>query len=236
MSVSPQEAKLTDAIGNITQYSPDIVNDIVNAYTDYACNNLTSVKRAFDGYGAYLKNTIDEFYKLKEYDAQEKSYEETQKKYHHRVETDLNNIMYDKNTASRKHEMNEWTFGNKQDTLFVYSACFIMMSLFILFTGLMRLGTISTSVWSITISFGIIAFILIVANRYTYTKSLRDNRYWNKKRHGSYATRPSSQCLSDTIEDSLSTMSAQATAFASKSANDIASIANAKITISQQQQ
>ena len=44
-------------------------------------------------------------------------------------------IVQNKNTYGRKYEMNEWTVGNKKDTLFVFSA----LSSYILF-GLMLLS------------------------------------------------------------------------------------------------
>jgi ABC-type multidrug transport system fused ATPase/permease subunit len=207
MSLSRQEQKLVEAIANNSKHTTEIPV-IINDYSDFICGNLTSVKRAFDGYGKYLNNTVDEFYKLKDYDSQDTQYDATQEKLYNRVKQDLNDVINDKNTASRKHEMNEWTFGNKNDTLFVYSACFIMISVFLLFTGLMRMGVISSSVWLITVCIGIIAFVLIVLNRYSYTNAQRNNRYWNKKRYGegSYATRPSSSCLSDEIESELSNL------------------------------
>ena len=89
-------------------------------------------------------------------------------------------VIQDKNLATRKNEMNEWTVGNKQDTLFVFSSLFLLLSGLLLLTGIWRMGLIS---YSLCISFAIpliIIFILIAVGRWRYTDQLRNKRYWNK--------------------------------------------------------
>ena len=84
-------------------------------------------------------------------------------------------------TKERKNEMNEWTVGNKQDTLFVFSSLFIMLSGLLLITGLWRLGMISSYLW---VAFAVpllLIFILILLRRWRYTDVLRNKRYWNKQ-------------------------------------------------------
>lgn len=90
-------------------------------------------------------------------------------------------LLGDKQNATRKTEMNEWSVNNKRDTLFVFSSLFIMLSGFILITGLWRLGMISSTLW---ISLGtplLIIFVLIVVRRSMYTENVRNKRFWNKK-------------------------------------------------------
>ena len=45
-------------------------------------------------------------------------------------------ILHDKQIANRKYEMNEWSVNNKNDTLFVFSSGFIMLSGLLLITAL----------------------------------------------------------------------------------------------------
>ena len=95
--------------------------------------------------------------------------------------TGANAVVNDKQLATRKNEMNEWTVGNKQDTLFVFSSLFIMLSGLLLITGLWRLGMISSYLW---VAFAVpllIIFILILLRRWRYTDVLRNKRYWNKQ-------------------------------------------------------
>lgn len=90
-------------------------------------------------------------------------------------------ILENKNTFGRKYEMNEWSVNNKKDTLFVFSVLFVILSVMVLFTVLLRLSLISSNIWSIICVVSIIIFILIVINRAEYTNLLRNKRYWNKK-------------------------------------------------------
>ena len=88
----------------------------------------------------------------------------------------------DKNLSGRKMEMNEWTVNNKNDTLFIYSSLFIMLSGLLLITVLWRMGAISYYLW---LGLGVplvIIFILTLLARLQYTNTLRNNRYWNNKR------------------------------------------------------
>jgi hypothetical protein len=112
-------------------------------------------------------------------------------------------IVEDKHLATRSNEMNEWTVGNKQDTLFVFSSLFIMLSGLVLLTVLWRMGTISSSVWVLLGAPLILIFVLILARRYFYTAHLRNKRYWNKQIfEGTQAKIPIPSC--DTIQNTLS--------------------------------
>jgi len=90
-------------------------------------------------------------------------------------------ILHDKQIANRKYEMNEWSVNNKNDTLFVFSSGFIMLSGLLLITALYRIGIISSYLWVALGAPLIIIFILIVVRRAFYTERLRNKRYWNKQ-------------------------------------------------------
>lgn len=90
-------------------------------------------------------------------------------------------ILHDKQIANRKYEMNEWSINNKNDTLFVFSSGFIMLSGLLLITALYRIGMISSYLWVALGAPLIIIFILIVVRRAFYTERLRNKRYWNKQ-------------------------------------------------------
>lgn len=86
----------------------------------------------------------------------------------------------DKNLAGRKYEMNQWSVGNKSETVFVYSMLFIVLSALVLLTALWSSGIISSVLWAGLAAPIIIVFVLVVINRATYTNVFRDNRYWNR--------------------------------------------------------
>jgi len=90
-------------------------------------------------------------------------------------------VLHDKDLASRKREMNEWSVGNKQDTLFVFSSLFLLLSGLLLITGLWRMGMISSVLW---VAMGVpflLIFLLVFVRRWRYTEVLRNKRYWNKQ-------------------------------------------------------
>jgi len=89
-------------------------------------------------------------------------------------------VVDDKNLAGRKYEMNQWSVGNKGDTLFVFSSLFILLSSLTLITVLWRMGLLGGGAVGILAAIFIIIFVLIVINRSNFTNVWRDNRYWNR--------------------------------------------------------
>lgn len=96
-------------------------------------------------------------------------------------EASAKSVLEDKALATRKNEMNEWTVGNKQDTLFVFSSLFLLLSGLLFLTAIWRIGLIQSSLW---VSFAaplVIIFLLILFRRWRYTDVMRNKRYWNKQ-------------------------------------------------------
>jgi hypothetical protein len=101
----------------------------------------------------------------------------------------------DKNLAGRKYEMNQWSVGNKQDTLFVFSSLFILLSSLILLTVLWRMGLIGGGLCGGLAAPLIIIFVLIVIYRANFTNVWRDKRYWNRRTfEGKYGKIPVPLC------------------------------------------
>lgn len=86
----------------------------------------------------------------------------------------------DKNLSGRKYEMNQWSVGNKNDTLFVFSSLFILLSSLTLLTVLWRMGLLGGGAVGGLAAILIIIFVLIVIYRSNFTNVWRDNRYWNR--------------------------------------------------------
>lgn len=117
-------------------------------------------------------------------------------------------VIHDKELAGRKKEMNEWTVGNKQDTLFVFSSLFLLLSGLLLITGLWRMGIISSTLW---VALGVpllLIFLLIFVRRWRYTDVLRNKRYWNKQIFEGKAkkfTMPSCEQLYEGVQSATTT-------------------------------
>ena len=86
--------------------------------------------------------------------------------------------------ASRQAEINEWTYNNKMETLFVFQLIFISLLTVALLMALRIQGYIGSGF--VTYVMVVLAFIVVIVmiNRYVYTRTTRDKRYWNRKRFG----------------------------------------------------
>ena len=145
----------------------------------------------------------------------------------------------DKNLAGRKYEMNQWSVGDKNDTLFVFSALFILLSALILLTGLWRIGSISSALCGGLAAPLIIIFVLIVIYRSNATNVWRDKRYWNRRTYeGKYGKIPIPLCpgtlsgiekeissVEKGIQSGIASVAQSAAAETQSVANEIASVA-----------
>ena len=196
-TINLQDVELASAIGEL-QKSPaemqrflqnqqsrvfdDIVkqkdNTFQKVYGDL--NRSTQVQESVSMYGKRSKDLADIHQQM--YDNQQNN---------------ANAVVDDKNLANRKYEMNEWSIGDKNDTLFVMSSLFIMLSGLLLLIGLWRVGIISSFLCSLLGGPLILIFIFIVVNRSQYTDNLRNKRYWNKQIfEGKYGKIPIPNCPS----------------------------------------
>jgi hypothetical protein len=120
---------------------------------------------------------------------------------------------YDSQIAKRQFEINEWTAGNKRDTLFFMQLLFIALTIIAPLLYLTRAGFVPMSVFS-TISFLILAaLVLTFAVRYQYTDKSRDLRFWNRRRFQQYGgppTAPTCESVQALYSSSLSASASMA--------------------------
>lgn len=87
----------------------------------------------------------------------------------------------ERDVARRQVEINEWTVGNKRETLFIYQALFIGLCLTVVLTYLLMTGVIGHGFYWPSVFLLAFIFALIVANRAQYTIFSRNKRYWNRR-------------------------------------------------------
>lgn len=104
-----------------------------------------------------------------------------------RLRQEAEGLMHDKNNAQRQYEINQWTSGNRQDTLFVYQLIFISSLLLAFFVGLWRMGLIGTGFIGFLATVLLIIIVLVIFKRGYYTGYLRNKRYWNKREFPKFA-------------------------------------------------
>jgi len=196
-----QDVELASAIGELKK-NPGQLQRFLQDQQNHVYSDIVKQK---DSTFEKVYGDIDRATKVQEavvmYQQRTQDLAKIQKQVYDNQQNSANAIVQDKDMAGRKQEMNEWTVGNKNDTLFVMSSLFIMISGLLLLTGLWRMGIISSSIWVMLGLPLIIIFILIVVNRSQYTDNLRNKRYWNKQIfEGKYGKIPIPMCP-DLVKD-----------------------------------
>lgn len=119
------------------------------------------------------------------------------------MQRDAEALRHDNQNAQRQYEINQWTSGNRLDTLFVYQIIFVSVLVLAIFTGMWRAGFVGTGFLSLLVFLSLIVIVLVIVNRAQYTAFTRDQRYWNKrgfqKFTGPVITPPDCPVISDTI-------------------------------------
>jgi hypothetical protein len=92
-----------------------------------------------------------------------------------------NQLVHDEQLAKRQNEINQWSAGNKADTLFVYQQLLIILCATIILVYLLKRGILSTTVFGLILGTLALIFVFTIINRVQYTTKLRDKQYWNKR-------------------------------------------------------
>jgi hypothetical protein len=87
---------------------------------------------------------------------------------------------YNSQLAARQTEINEWSYNNKMDTLFVFQLLFISMLIIAILMMFSYNGTIGRPFVWYTFGILIVVNVLVIINRAMYTNSIRDKKQWDK--------------------------------------------------------
>jgi hypothetical protein len=124
------------------------------------------------------------------YHVRNKDLDNTQAAIFANTKNNANAAVFDSQVAKRQFEINEWTVGNKQDTLFVMQLIFIALTFIVPLLYLTRIELLPQSVFIGIVSLITIALILTFIIRYQYTDKTRDYRFWNRRRFASMGGPP----------------------------------------------
>lgn len=89
---------------------------------------------------------------------------------------------YNIDLASRQIEINEWSYNNKMDTLFVFQILFMSILFVSILMALKTTGMIGAPFIWYALAIVIFIVVIIIVNRSMYTLNRRDLRMWNKRR------------------------------------------------------
>ena len=91
---------------------------------------------------------------------------------------------YNIDLANRQIEINEWSYNNKRDTLYIFQLSFIALIFIAILSALEAQGIIGGAFVSYVIFLTLLVLGIIIINRIFYTDRRRDARYWNRRRFG----------------------------------------------------
>jgi hypothetical protein len=132
-----------------------------------------------------------------------------------RTKYDAESVKHDKELAQRQFEINEWSYGNKMDTLFVFQMILIALVLVTPLLYLSRQGLVPSNVLTMLAIGLTVIIVLTIAVRAQYTNFKRDQRYWNRrqfnKQGGPAIPVPNCETLSQAYDSSLQGLSAAQT-------------------------
>jgi hypothetical protein len=176
-----QDLELQAAIRDL-KANPTQLNTFLKKQQDNVYKNIVKQK---DDTFQKVYGDLDRSQKVQEsllrYDTRNRQLLKLHKNIYNNQKAEADAIIENKNTFGRKYEMNEWSVNNKKDTLFVFSAGFVLLSVLIGLTVLFRMSLISSILWGWMGAIAIIVFILILINRAQYTEMARNKHYWNKR-------------------------------------------------------
>ena len=115
------------------------------------------------------------------YNTRNKDVDSLQQELYGKTKYDVASSKHDKDLAQRQYEINEWQYGNKMDTLFVFQMILISLVLLSPLLYFSRQGLVPTSILTGVAVLFVIIIVLTIAVRAQYTAYSRDQRYWNRR-------------------------------------------------------
>lgn len=95
-------------------------------------------------------------------------------------------VLFDRDLAKRQVEINQWSAGNKMDTLFVYQQLFLILCATCVLTYLWFQGMVGGMFYAAILLVLAAIFTFTVVERAQFTQFLRDGRYWHRRKFPTY--------------------------------------------------
>jgi hypothetical protein len=175
-----QDANLLNTLNamspeEIQQFINKRKNEVYNAVSQDHSDSFQKVHGDLVRAGNTVKNVLY-------YAVRNKDLESTHDSVYNAAKGSADAATYDSQIAKRQFEINEWTVGNKRDTLFFMQIMFIALTIYIPLLYLNKIGILpSSTLYGIGLLL-LLAVIFTFVVRYQYSDKLRDNKYWNRRR------------------------------------------------------
>ena len=159
----------------------DLNNLLTGARSNINAEVLNKHKDSYEKTSNDLKRAMDIQKNIYYYDQRTHDLNDLQKSIHKNVMMSAGNANIQNSTNKRQFEINEWTSGNRRDTLFVFQTIFIGLMLNTIFLACYRYNIVGGAFYSFITFLILLIIILIIVYRANYTDMLRDKRYWNRR-------------------------------------------------------
>ena len=93
----------------------------------------------------------------------------------------INTSKYNNDLATRQYEINQWSYNNKMDTLFVFQLLFVSLVLSAIFVYMNKVGLFGGALLGLLCGILLVIVVLVLVVRAIYTARQRDQRYWNRR-------------------------------------------------------
>jgi hypothetical protein len=202
-----QDATLLNSLNSLTpeqlqQFASERKTDIYNAVTSDHSDSFQKVH-------GDLVRSVNTVKNILYYAVRNKDLESTHDSIYNAAKGTADAAVYDSQIAKRQFEINEWTVGNKRDTLFFMQIMFIALVIYVPLLYLNKIGIIpSSTLYGIGVLL-LIAVIFTFVVRYQYSDKLRDNKYWNRRRFaqmGGPPVTPTCESLKSLAEQTVGTL------------------------------
>lgn len=180
--LNAQDVQLANAITELKN-DPARLADFISKrkaelYNTVTAEHSDSFKKVYGD----LERSSDTTKNILYYAVRNKDLDSLQQQIFDRTKAEAANASYDSQTAKRQFEANEWTSGNKNDTLFFFQLMFIGLTLTAPLLYMQKNGMIPTSVFYGVVGLVLVALVLTVVVRAQYTEKTRDQTFWNRRR------------------------------------------------------
>ena len=188
--LSLQDIQLANAMTNLkddptklTTFIRQQQNSLYSTVTKEHSDNFQKVFNDLQNAGNTVKN-------ITYYHVRNKDLDNTQEAIFGKARAEADAATYDSQIAKRQFEINEWTSGNKMDTLFIMQMIFIGLTLTTPLLYMVRIGMIPMAVFSMISFLILVAIVLTFVVRYQYHDKSRDLRFFNRRRFASMGGTP----------------------------------------------
>jgi hypothetical protein len=188
--LNAQDVELANALNGM-KADPSKLSDFISTrkadlYNTVSREHSDSFQKVYGD----LQRSSDTTKNILYYHVRNKDLDGLQQQIFDTTKNSADNATYDSQVAKRQFEVNEWTVGNKQDTLFFLQMMFIALTLTAPMLYMHRGGMIPGSVFYGVVGLIAIAVGMTLIVRAQYTTKTRDQTFWNRRRFNSMGGPP----------------------------------------------